>query len=284
MKRFHRKRPVRRHLGLQRRSSRVLEKARREWPARRIQNLEAHWAALQQGCLDLGSRTRLTRLLDRLTGADPGGKESAIAELELAIQLIRAGCTVGFLRESQSKTVDLECCVESHRFFLEVTALPGSPRQRNYPPAASSSLLALRRGYDEDEPDPAGLDLTDRLVARMAKKAPQLVGYVEPVVLAMTVPHRDRLRAGQTLPIDLKRMTGTLTLMLAKWRHISAVLLSLWDVEPLPTRSGVRLSNVFSIERSAQQKACPRVRMLILNPAGEDPLNEAEIAALRSIL
>lgn len=268
----------------------VVNTARQDWPGtrcispeqrvHRIKNLEAHWATLHRVCSDRLSRARLTRLVDRLTGLDPGSRESALAELELATQLIRAGFSVRFLPESQSKTADFECRLGPQRFFLEVTALPGSSRVARQIP----SRRARYSGKDEEEEESGGLDLTDRLVARIAKKAPQLLHYSAPVLVAITVPHTDRPRWAESPSVDLKRMAGALTLMLARWRHISAVFLSLWDVEPLPARAAIRLSNLFALERSRHQKTCPRVRMLLLNPACTRPLQKGEVEALRSLL
>ena len=51
---------------------------------------------------------------------------SALAELELATQLIRIGAKVTFLPESQARTADLECRLGRERFFVEVTAMVGS--------------------------------------------------------------------------------------------------------------------------------------------------------------
>jgi hypothetical protein len=62
------------------------------------------------------------------------------------------------------------------------------------------------------------------------------------------------------------------------------VVLSLWDVEPSPARSGVRLANVAVVERSAQQSAYPRVRLLILNPAARHPLSPPVKDALKGLL
>ena len=49
-------------------------------------------------------------------------RESALAELELAVQLIRVGGKVTFLPESQARTADLECRLGRERLFVEITA------------------------------------------------------------------------------------------------------------------------------------------------------------------
>lgn len=91
------------------------------WP----REVRDHWGALAQGCSDRESRKRLTRLIDRLCGHDRGARESALAEVELAILLIRAGFAIRFLPESQSRTADLECSLGGERVFVEVTAVVG---------------------------------------------------------------------------------------------------------------------------------------------------------------
>ena len=133
-----------------------------------------------------------------------------------------------------------------------------------------------------------GRALINRLVARVSQKARQLGDYCAPVLLAITVPHRndqhDGLgnRVGEEL--DLKQLASAITVMLPLVPQISAVHLSLWDVRPLPARSGVRLANVQVVQRPPQQTVCPRVRLLILNPAAGYPLGTPELKALRGLL
>jgi len=71
---------------------------------------------------------------------------------------------------------------------------------------------------------------------------------------------------------------------LPKLRHLSGVLLALWNVSPRPFKSGVRLGNVSVVERSRHQDTAPRVRMLIANPSADSPLNDTEYAALKQLL
>ncbi len=251
-------------------------------PLRLTRELEAEWTALQRLCTDRGSRTRLARLIDRLTGNDRGAQESALAELELATLLVRAGVSVRFLPESQSRTADLECCLGQDRFFAEVTAM-----------ISSTSRLPLdmtTRVWQTDDVEDGedGRALINRLVARICQKARQLVDYCAPVLLAITVPHRDGqldgLRNDVGEELELKQLASAVTVMLPLVSQVSAVLLSLWDVRPLPTRSGVRLANVQVVQRPPQQTAYPRVRLLILNPAAGYPLSTPELKALRRLL
>lgn len=278
MRRFRSRRKSERPVELEGRRVRAERLARAERPARWGRELEAQWTALHRLCTDRASRTRLARLLDRLTGHDRGALESALAELELATLLVRARFSIGFLPESQSRTADLECSLGQEWMYVEVTALVGSRRRPRW-----DSTARERKSVDEEEND-GGHVLTNRLVARISQKARQLVHYCAPVLLAVTVPHRDPWQDRVTEELDLKRLAGTVTVMLTLVRHVSAVLLSLWDVEPAPARSGVRLANVHMVERPSRQTAYPRVRLLILNPAAAYPLSGWEIEALKGLL
>lgn len=233
-------------------------------------------------CSDRASQTRLAHLITRMTGQDRGARESALAELELATLLIRAGFSVRLLPEAQAKTADLECRLGGERMFVEVTALVGSARR------PLSGFGAHRRKVEAQDGEESQHMLVSRLLARIAQKARQLAHYEGPVVLAASVPQRDPLEMPRYQPLerdlDLKLLAGSVTLLLARLRHLSAVLLSLWDVEPLPARSGVRLANVHVVERSRQQAAYPRVRLLVLNPAAAFPLGGLEIEKLKGML
>src|SRR5688500_17477520 len=112
-------------------------------------DLEDRWTTLRRHCADQSSHLRLARLVRRITQHDYGVRESALAELELAIQLIRVGAKVTFLPESQARTADLECRLGRDRFFVEVTAMVGSAERQRLPV----------RGLREDED---GIDATDR--------------------------------------------------------------------------------------------------------------------------
>jgi hypothetical protein len=231
-------------------------------------------------CTDRASKARLARLSDRLASNDRGARESALAELELAALLVRAGFSVRFLPESQSRTADFECDRRPDRFFVEVTALVGSNRRRHPHPVA-----AERDRFEEREDGGDGQALIRRLAARISRKARQLALYCAPVVLAITVPRRDRRSDGLAgIELDLKRLAGTVTVMLPLVRQVSAVLLSLWGIEPAPARSGVRLANVHMVERSARRRPSPRARLLILNPTAGYPLSASQAEALKGLL
>lgn len=247
--------------------------------------VEARWTSLHRLCADRASRARLARLIDRLASADRGVQESALAELELATLLIRANASVSFLPESQARTADLECVVGQDRLFVEVTAMVGQAFRRRplLPPARQDRVTAEghERGTD-------GKRLIDRVLARVAQKAKQLADYCAPVLLAVSVPRGDselrRGRGHQVEEVDLKLLAGAVTLLLSKLPHLSAVLLSLWEVEPMVSLSGVRLANVLMVERSRQQSAYPRVRALIINPWAGFPVSELQRETLTRLL
>lgn len=251
---------------------------RRQWNRQQA----AHWALLRSLCRTKAGRTRLLSLIGRMTGQDRGARESALAELELATLLIRAGFEVEILGESHAKSADLACRLGAGCMHVEVTALVGSFRRP--PPPFHARRRKLGAEGPEDEHD----ILLSRLSARVSQKAAQLERYTGPVVLAASVPPSDpaepALRQGQTWTLDLMQAAAALTLQLARLPGLSAVLITLWDIEPLPARSTLRLANVHVVERSAQQTAYPRVRMMIVNPSARHPLADLQIAALKRLL
>ena len=233
-------------------------------------------------CLTRAGRTRLLSLIGRMTGHDRGARESALTELELATLLIRAGFQVEILGESHAKSADLACRMGAGCIYVEVTALVGSFR-RPPPPfhARQRKLGAEESGAEHDL-------LLSRLSSRISQKAGQLDRYTAPVVLAASVPPsapgERGFRRGQRWNLDLKQAAAGLTLLLTRLPRLSAVLVTLWDIEPLPARSTLRLANVHMVERSTQQAAYPRVRMLIANPSARYPLADVETAGLKRLL
>jgi hypothetical protein len=209
-------------------------------------------------------------------------RESALAELELATQLIRVGVRVTFLPESQARTADLECRLGRERFFVEVTAMVGSAARQRLP----------LRGLDFDEAvgeeEDRGVILVHRILARIQQKARQLADYCDPVVLSISIPRADlqgeRYSRSQPIWLDLKALAGFVTVLLTGVPTLSAVLISLWDVEPLPSRGALRLANVELIERAKHQRSLPRVRMLIQNPSASAPLLEPHDGLIRQVL
>jgi hypothetical protein len=245
-------------------------------------DLEDRWSALHQHCVDQSSHQRLARLVRRITHNDYGVRESALAELELATQLIRVGAKVVFLPESQARTADLECRLGRERFFVEITAMVGSANRQRLP---LRGLLLDEEGIGETD---RGVILIHRIMARIQQKAKQLAEYACPVVLCISIPradlrgnHRSRTEA---IWLDLKSLAGAVTLLLTKLRAVSAVLISFWDVVPMPSKAGTRLANVELVERSTHQRGHPRVRMLITNPAADAHLTERQHDAFCQLL
>lgn len=243
--------------------------------------LHDRWSSLRHHCDDSSSDLRLNRLVRRLTHYDYGVRESALAELELATQLIRAGIRIRFLPESQARTADLECRVGLERVFVEVTTMVGSAERQRLP------LRGLDLEEVVGEEEDRGVILTHRILARIRQKAKQLADYCDPVVLSISIPRADLQGDKPSRPepiwLDLKALAGLVTVVLTKLSSLSAVLISLWDVEPLPSRSAVKLANVELIERAKHQKTQPRVRMLIQNPAATALLNELQTDVFRQI-
>jgi hypothetical protein len=203
---------------------------------------------------------------------DPGVQESALAELELATQLIRVGLRVTFLPESQARTADLECRLGSERLFLEVTAMVGSAERRRLP------VRGIVNDEEPGEETDRGVILTHRILARIRQKAKQLADYCDPVILSISIPRAD-LRGGrqgqrEQIRLDLKVLAGSVTVDLTKLPHLSAVLISLWDAEPLPSKAGTRLANVELVERPTSQRTHPRVRLFVQNPGAAAPLSQ----------
>lgn len=245
-------------------------------------DLEERWSTLHRHCADQSSHLRLARLVRRLTHYDYGVRESALAELELAVQLIRVDTRVTFLPESQARTADLECRLGRERFFVEVTAMVGSAERRRL------SLRGVSPDEELADEEDRGIILIHRILARIQQKAKQLADYCDPIILSISVPRADlqgeRSSRRETIRLDLKALAGSVTVLLTKLRHLSAVMISLWDVEPLPSKAATRLANVELFERPRQQRASPRVRMLIRNPGTAAPLSERQGEAFRQVL
>jgi len=245
-------------------------------------DLEDRWTTLHRHCADQSSHLRLNGLVRRLTHGDYGVRESALAELELATQLLRVGAKVTFLPESQARTADLECRLGRERFFVEVTAMVGSAERQRLP---LRGLLLDEAGIDETD---RGVILIHRILARIQQKARQLVDYCDPVVLSISIPRADlqgeKASRPQDIWVDLKMLAGSVTVLLTRLRALSAVMISLWDVEPMPSKAGTRLANVEVIERSKRKRGYPRVRFLITNPAATASLSERQQESFAELL
>jgi hypothetical protein len=245
-------------------------------------DLEDRWRTLRQHCADQSSHLRLARLVRRITHSDYGVRESALAELELATQLIRVGARVTFLPESQARTADLECRLARDRFFVEITAMVGSADRQRLP---LRGLLTDEDGIAETD---RGVILIHRILARIQQKAKQLVDYRAPVVLCISIPRAD-LRGehnsrSEAIWLDLKSLGGAVSILLTRLSAVSAVMISFWDVVPIPSKAGTRLANVELVERNTHQRGYPRVRTLITNPAAGAHLTERQHDAFCQLL
>jgi len=268
--------------------SRMREEHREPMPSWKREELglsrdvEDRWTTLHRHCADKSSRLRLARLVRRLTHYDYGVRESALAELEVATQLIRVGVRVTFLPESQARTADLECRLSHERFFVEVTAMVGSAERQRLP------LRGLTPDEEVANEEDRGVILIHRILARIQQKARQLADYCDPVVLSISIPRAD-LRGEKTprpeaIWLDLKALAGSVTVLLTRLRSLSAVMVSLWDVEPIPSKAGTRLANVELVERHKLQRGYPRVRILIRNPVTSIQLSELQHEAFCQLL
>jgi hypothetical protein len=100
------------------------------------------------------------------------------------------------------------------------------------------------------------------------------------MILVIIVPYPEE--SGRE--IDLKYLSGAMTLLLLAHAHVSAVMLTLWDVQTSASRSGVRLGNVHIVERSKQQRTLPHVRLLVLNPSASRRLSPDAIEMWKGLL
>ena len=108
------------------------------------------------------------------------------------------------------------------------------------------------------------------------------------MVLSISMPRADlrgeRTARSDTLWLDLRALAGSVTLLLTKLRMLSAVMISFWDVEPMPALAGTRMANEEMLERSKHQRGFPRVQILIQNPAAAAPLSERQQEGCRQLL
>lgn len=243
---------------------------------------EADWQAVVTAGLADGMHRRLAHLRAQLTTSHRGVRESALAEVALAGTLLRQGAAVRWLPESQARTADLVCRIPSGHFFAEVTAMVGAFRETHGIPPHRALFL-----HDPDGPVTPSDVLIHRLLARVSQKARQLADYRDPVVLALSVPpHDEELTRSRMLPVplDVRRLAGAVTGLLVSLPHISAVLLSLWGVTPLPASSAVRLATVDVVERSGPPTVSPPVSLLVDNPGAAARLHRDQRVLLRQVL
>lgn len=240
------------------------------------------WQELYAQCSDPGSQTRLDRLYEQFERQKRGVSEPAQVEVEIAMLMKHAGFTVAFLEESETRTADLECYLGADRLFVEVTAIVPNPSMRRTGEMPAS--LELEEDLSED--DLYQDVLVRRLMARMREKARQLQRYCAPVLLAVTLPPIEWLeeeKYGQE-KIDLQRLAGLLSTVLASIPQLSAVLLTCWNISAQPARSNIRLANAYWVARSEAELVLPRIRLMVTNTMATYRLGEKEFDAIKSVL
>jgi hypothetical protein len=260
----------------------TLQQARRKKLKKRLQEFEAQWHQLYDLCQDQESRTRLAELREQFDRQRRGVSEPAQAEVEVAYSLSQAGFSIAFLQESDARTADLECWLDTARLFVEITAIIPNPSARRS--GRPGSGLDTAGGFMEGDFRQGAF--VRRLLARMAEKSRQLSRYCAPVLLAVTVPNDELLERGPAVneKLDLQRLAGTLMTTLSGIPQLSGVLLTCWNVPAELSRSNVRLSQTFWVTRSGADVALPRIRLLVVNDFATYALSAREIRTLKATL
>ncbi|MCA9470765.1 MAG: hypothetical protein MRJ96_02070 [Nitrospirales bacterium] len=241
----------------------------------------AQWQQLYDQCSDPGSHVRLVGLREQYERRQLGVSEPAQVETEVASFMLLAGFTVAFLEETAIRTADLECYLGEHRLFVEATAI-----LRNQVRPEGDMALGHNGPQRLKEGDAHQDALARRLMARMAEKARQLNRYCAPILLAITIPtiERQEEEAREPDQVDLHRLAGLLSTALHEFPQLTAVLLTCWNLTPMPARSNIRLHNAYWVTRSKGGSAFPRIRLLVMNPSAAYGLEEQEVHALRAAL
>ena len=84
---------------------------------RQAKQFEESWEHVQACCVDPDSQVRLLWLHQQYGKSEHGVSESALAEIETARLLLRAGLSLSFVKEKDSRTADIECYLDHHRLF-----------------------------------------------------------------------------------------------------------------------------------------------------------------------
>ena len=260
----------------------TLQQIRRKKLKKRKQEFSAQWQQLYESCHDQESRKRLTELREQFERQKRGVSEPAQAEIEVAYSLTQAGFSIAFLEESDERTADLECWLDTNRVFVEITAIIPNPSARRSGRPGPGLDMAERF----PEGDIRQEAFVRRLLARMAEKSRQLSRYCAPVLLAVTVPNDELLERGPVVEekLDLQRLAAMLTTTLSGSPQLSGILLTCWNVPAELSRSNVRLSQTYWVTRSGADVALPRIRLLVVNDFATYALNNREIRALKSTL
>lgn len=237
---------------------------------------EKPWRQLLTLCQDPESQHRLNWLQQQFARGQRGAMESAQAEIDIASFLIDAGFTLSFVKETETRTADLECYYDHDRLFVEVTVIVPAEGDRE---KITGARPVVR--FEEKTLDIWQDGLVKRMLARIRKKAEQLVDYCAPVVLALTLVHQEYDKAGKhlarKLDLDLQQLGGVITNALGNVPQLSGILLTLWNMQPALSQSAIRLSNVAIGEWVFEPRGRSRVRCLAWNPRANYPL-ETEVS------
>jgi len=246
---------------------------------------ERTWRHLQVLCPDPDSQHRLVWLRQQFSKKQRGAMESAQAEIDIAMLLSNAGFSLSFVKETETRTADLECYLGDDRLFVEVTVIvPTEPdRSKGMP----SNLSAKT---EEEDLDFFKDSLVKRMLARINEKSEQLVDYCAPVLLALAIVHQEQnlsangKTTGRKMALDLQQLGGVITSALGRVPQLSGVLLTLWNIHPAESRSNIRLSNVSVGEWVSEPKGFSQVRFFASNPVASYLIEpEASLALQRAL-
>ena len=246
---------------------------------------EKQWYQLQSTCSDQDSQQRLIWLRNQFNRGQRGAMESAQAEIDIATFLGGAGFLLSFVKETETRTADLECYLDHDRLFVEVTAIIPSDLDRS-----KAVGLQQRIRLNEEKDDFWNDGLVKRMLARMNEKAEQLLDYCAPVLMALTLVHQEPTTTGngsiksRKMVLDLQQLGGILSNALTTIPQISGVLLTLWNMVPAESRSNIRLTNVHVGEWVSDGKGSSRVRCLILNPVASYQMESRATDAIQRVL
>ncbi len=238
------------------------------------------WQRLMGCCPDGDSQNRLADLWAQISQFPSGQSTSAQAEIQTASFLAEAGFSLSFLKASSGRTADLECYVDGHRLFVEVTVIQSTQG------SVKRSQAILRDEKDDEFDEFFEQALVKRLVARMSEKAKQLEKYCAPVLLAVSVPDimEKAVSRRDICSLDLQRLTGMLVGVLAEVPQLSAVLLTLWNAPAQIAQNAIRIHQVSYVTRSSGTPRYPRVRLLAHNAFARFKMPAREIQMIENML
>ena len=261
------------------------EKAARKSAQSAVKRFDKKWRYLQSLCPDPDSQHRLTWLQQQFLKKQRGAMESAQAEIDTATLLLQAGFGLSFVKETQSRTADFECYLGHDRLFVEVTVIVPTEPERSKENAPSHGGKAEEENFDFYKDA-----LVKRMLARINEKSAQLVDYCAPVLLALTIVHKDQNPSSngkmnnRKMALDLQQLGGVMTTALGSVPQLSGVLFTLWNIQPAESRSNIRLSNVSVGEWVSEPKGFSQVRCLAVNPTASYPIEPEACIALQRVL